>query len=283
MSGVPGLIFKQFGWTVVAAVIASLLVARLVTPMMAAWLVRPDTGKHAPGAWLEQYLRLADWCLRHRFFTMVAGTLFFLGSLMLVPLLPTGFIPAGDEGNISVSVELPPGSGLQSTVATAEEARKVILDLPGIDHIFTTVGSAQATGGDISVGEVRKGTLMVVLAERGHRPKQQAIEVAMRKRLDTVPGARFSIGAGKSRGRSWRSSSRARTRRRSPAPRMPSSTICAGCRTWAASSRPRASSGPRSPCARTSRARPSAASRRRRSATPCASQRAAISRRASQS
>jgi multidrug efflux pump subunit AcrB len=104
---------------------------------------------------LEQYLRLADWCLRHRFFTMVAGTLFFLGSLMLVPLLPTGFIPAGDEGNISVSVELPPGAGLQSTVATAEEARKAISTCRHRSH-FTTVGSAQATGGDISVGEVRK-------------------------------------------------------------------------------------------------------------------------------
>jgi multidrug efflux pump subunit AcrB len=197
MSGVPGLVFKQFGWTVVAAVIASLLVARLVTPMMAAWLVRPDRGHHGKGAWTERYLKIADWCLRHRLFTIVAGTLFFFGSLMLVPLLPTGFIPAGDEGNTSVSVELPPGSSLVSTVATAEEARRAIVDLPGIDHVFTTVGSSSASGGDMGVGEVRKGSLMVVLAERGHRPKQQEIEVSMRKRLDAVPGARFSIGADK--------------------------------------------------------------------------------------
>src|SRR5262245_40849166 len=170
MSGVPGLVFKQFGWTVVAAVIASLLVARLVTPMMAAWLVRPDTGKHGKGEWTERYRRLADWCLRHRLFTIVAGTLFFFGSLMLVPLLPTGFIPPGDEGNISVGVELPPGSSLASTVSTAEEARKAIIDLPGIHHVFTTVGSTAASGGgEMGAGEVRKGALMVVLAERGHR------------------------------------------------------------------------------------------------------------------
>jgi hypothetical protein len=78
MSGIPGLVFKQFGWTIVAAVIASLLVARLVTPMMAAWLIRPDHREHREGALTARYLGLVEWCLRHRFATMAAGTAFFL-------------------------------------------------------------------------------------------------------------------------------------------------------------------------------------------------------------
>jgi multidrug efflux pump subunit AcrB len=196
MGGVPGLVFKQFGWTIVAAVIASLMVARLVTPMMAAWLIRPDQRQHPESALTGRYLRVVDWCLRHRFATMAAGTVFFFMSLALIPLLPTGFIPAGDEGSISINVELPPGSPLTSTVSAAEQARRAIEHIEGIESIFVTAGSAQSAGHDGGGGaDVRKGSLTLVLAERGERPKQQEIENEIRTALLPVPGARFSLGS----------------------------------------------------------------------------------------
>jgi multidrug efflux pump subunit AcrB len=197
MSGIPGLVFKQFGWTIVAAVIASLLVARLVTPMMAAWLIRPDQRKHGEGALTARYLSLVQWCLRHRFATMAAGTAFFFASLALIPLLPTGFIPPGDQGTISINVELPPGASLTSTVQAAEQARHAIERIKGIDSVFVTAGSAQSAGGDGGgAAAVRKGLLTLVLADRGERPKQQVIENEVRARLLEVPGARFSLGGG---------------------------------------------------------------------------------------
>jgi multidrug efflux pump subunit AcrB len=106
----------------------------------------------------------------------------------------------------------------------------------GIEHIFTTVGSAQGVGGgNIDVGEVRKGTLMVALAERGP-PAQPAADRRSRcASASTRCRVRGSRSAPANRARSSRSSSRARTRTRSRTARAPSSTTCGGCRTWAAS------------------------------------------------
>jgi multidrug efflux pump subunit AcrB len=73
MSGIPGKFFKQFGWTASLAVFASLVVARVLTPMMAAYILKPIvTAAHEPG-WLKRYLVWATWCMRHRLVTMVLG------------------------------------------------------------------------------------------------------------------------------------------------------------------------------------------------------------------
>jgi multidrug efflux pump subunit AcrB len=197
MSGVPGLIFKQFGWTAVVAILASLLVARLATPMMAAYWLKPSTHEEKDGRLMRAYLRLAQLCLAHRKTTLALGTLVFIASLALVPLLPTGFVPAGDRGYTSVNIELPPGASLESTLSVAEAARQAIADVAGIASIFTTVGGDQAVSvGQTSLGEVRKATLTLTFGERGHRPGQIAIENTVRERLQAVAGARVSVGAG---------------------------------------------------------------------------------------
>ena len=117
MSGVPGKFFKQFGWTASLAVMASLLVARLLTPMMAAYLLKPaaaheQAAGYGDGAVMRWYLRCAAWCLKHRLVTVVLSGVFFVASLMLIPYLPTGFIPPDDGSQTSVKLELAPGSVL---------------------------------------------------------------------------------------------------------------------------------------------------------------------------
>jgi multidrug efflux pump subunit AcrB len=132
MSGIPGKFFKQFGWTASLAVFASLVVARVLTPMMAAYILKPIvTAAHEP-AWLKRYMVWATWCMKHRFVTMVLATLFFIGSIMLVPLLPKGFIPPDDNSQTQVYVELPPGSNLAQTQASAEHARQLLMTVK--DH-----------------------------------------------------------------------------------------------------------------------------------------------------
>ena len=123
MSGIPGKFFKQFGWTAALAVFASLLVARMLTPMMAAYLLKPVAAHPGDGALMRAYMRLAAWCLKYRFLTMIASAAFFAGSILLIPLLPTGFIPPDDNSQTQVHVELPPGATLAQTQAAAERAR----------------------------------------------------------------------------------------------------------------------------------------------------------------
>ena len=199
MSGIPGKFFKQFGWTASLAVFASLVVARVLTPMMAAYILKPIvTAAHEPG-WLKRYMVWATWCMRHRLVTMVLATLFFIGSIMLVPLLPKGFIPPDDNSQTQVYVELPPGSTLAQTQASAENARTLLMTVNDVKSVYTTIGGGSA-GSDPFAGsgaaEVRKATLTIQLSERGTRPRKQTIENDIRTALQQLPGVRTKVGLG---------------------------------------------------------------------------------------
>ncbi len=198
MGGVPGKFFKQFGWTAALAVLASLVVARLLTPMMSAYLMKPTAHAQPEDGWLmRSYLRVMRWCLRHRIVTAIASALFFAGSLALVPLLPTSFIPPGDRGVTQITVELPPGSTLADTRIAAERARVAAAQVDGVKGIFSSVGGG-STGDAFAPGaaaEARRAVLTVTTIHRQERDQTlQEIEAQIRERLVEVPGARFTVG-----------------------------------------------------------------------------------------
>ncbi len=199
MGGVPGKFFRQFGVTAAVAVLASLAVARLLTPMMAAYALRPLAVGETEGRLLRRYLRVVDWCLTHRRTTVSAALLFFGLSLALVPLLPKGFVPAADRGQTAVKIELPPGSTLHDTLAAAERARALIAPVEDVTRVFTTVGSTTGAGpfGEGASTDIRKATLTITLKHRSDRPRRQsAVEADLRARLRALPGARVGVGTG---------------------------------------------------------------------------------------
>ncbi|MDP2451246.1 MAG: efflux RND transporter permease subunit [Polaromonas sp.] len=199
MSGVAGKFFKQFGWTASLAVFASLVVARVLTPMMAAYLLKPIVGEHKDPAWMKLYMRAATWCLKHRVTTMVAATFFFIGSILLIPLLPTGFIPPDDNSQTQVYLELPPGTSLAQTETAAEQARLLVSQVEHVRSVYTTIGGGSAGTDPFAMAgasETRKATLTVLLTERSERPRKQGIENKMRAALEALPGARTKVGLG---------------------------------------------------------------------------------------
>ena len=207
MSGVAGKFFVQFGWTAAIAVFFSLVVARLLTPMMAAYLLKPVADK-APPRWLVRYEGWAAWCLRHRLVTLMAAAVFFFGSFALVPLLPTGFLPADDLSQTQVSVTLPPGATLAETVAVAEQARTIVNANPHVKMVYTAVGGG-ASGSDPfmprGAAEVRKATLTLNLTPRGERSgtTKQDVERQLREALAVIPGAQIKVGFGGSSGEKY--------------------------------------------------------------------------------
>ena len=96
MSGIPGKFFVQFGWTAAVAVFMSLVVARMLTPMMAAYVLRPPKKAHREGRWVGVYMGWVRAALRHRVIASLVTLVFFVGGLMLAGTLPTGFIPPDD-------------------------------------------------------------------------------------------------------------------------------------------------------------------------------------------
>ena len=199
MSGIPGKFFKQFGWTASLAVFASLVVARMLTPMMAAYIMQRSLNAHKEPWWMGRYIRWAAWCLRHRIITALAAGAFFIGSILLIPLLPTGFIPPDDNSQTQAYLELSPGATLAQTRDAAEAARALIGKVAHVKSIYTTIGGGSAgsdpfTGG--GAAETRKATLTMVLDPRGQRPRKQAIENQIRAALSELPGVRTKVGLG---------------------------------------------------------------------------------------
>jgi multidrug efflux pump subunit AcrB len=201
MSGIVGKFFKQFGWTAALAVFASLVVARMLTPMMAAYILKPIASGYVQkdGALMQWYMRASRWCLRYRFITVAAALVFFVGSIMLIPMLPKGFIPPDDNSQTQVNIELPPGTKLAETKAAAETARLLITKVEHVKSVYTTIGGGSAGSDPFAPGgaaETRKATLTILLTDRGTRPRKQGIENNIRKALEDLPGVRSKVGLG---------------------------------------------------------------------------------------
>jgi multidrug efflux pump subunit AcrB len=199
MSGVVGRFFVQFGWTAAIAVFMSLVVARMLTPMMSAYLLKPPRREHVEGAWIPIYMRWVQGVLHHRVLTTIATIVFFVGSFMLAGILEKGFIPPDDLSKTQISISLPPGATFEQTLATAEKAREIVQKNQYVKLVYTAVGGG-ATGADpfapSGSPEVRKASLSLNLTERGSRPKKQVIEQQLREALAVLPGARVAVGFG---------------------------------------------------------------------------------------
>ncbi len=196
MGGIVGQFFRQFGWTAALSIFASLMVARLITPMMAAYILRPEK-KHVEkqSALMDWYLKVVSWTLQHRWITMGATLLLFVASLALVKLLPTSFIPDNDIDQTRVEIELTPDVALEDTERVAALASERILAMPEVSHIFTSVGEAQAAMEASSGGKAENiAGLDIVLAPRAERVSKQEIERQISSMLSEVPGARFTVG-----------------------------------------------------------------------------------------
>ncbi|WP_129780752.1 efflux RND transporter permease subunit [Peristeroidobacter soli] len=206
MGGIVGKYFVQFGWTAAIAVFFSLVVARMLTPMMAAYLLKAPTSpanEHAEPRWITQYLSLAKLCLRHRFVTILAVCIFLGGGLGLAMLLPGEFIPPDDGSQTQVTLSLPPGSKLADTTAMAERARAILQRNEHVKMVYTAIGGGSA-GTDPSDAEtapaanVTTAVLTINLTHRSDRPglQRQAIESELRQALAALPGVRIKVGMG---------------------------------------------------------------------------------------
>ncbi|MCC6517460.1 MAG: efflux RND transporter permease subunit, partial [Tabrizicola sp.] len=176
MPGIPGQYFRQFGLTVAIAVLFSLLVARLITPMMAAYLMRAkdavghDEG-HRDGAFMRAYLRLVKSTTKVRrwkkhprialptyYITLVVAVVVVIVSVIAMLQVPGSLFPPEDESRIVVSVELPPGSKLDDTAATTDAMRDAIKDIDGVKSVLVIGGSTPLGDRDI-----RRATFTIIL------------------------------------------------------------------------------------------------------------------------
>lgn len=178
MPGIPGQYFRQFGMTVAIAVLFSLLVARLITPMMAAYLMRAaDAHAEAPreGPVMRAYGALLRATMRVRYLTLLVAVGVLAVSVVFMLRIPGSFIPPEDVSRIPISVELPPGSTLADTDRTTEAIRAAIADVEGVRDIFVLGGASPKGDRD-----VRRASVTVLLDRLDHSLLKRLSEVGRR-------------------------------------------------------------------------------------------------------
>ena len=186
MGGIPGQYFKQFGLTVAVSVLFSLLVARLITPMLAAYFLRDNmhVAEERDGPVLRRLMAVLRWTMDNRTVTLLMGLGVFAGSIYSATLLPTEFIPAQDVGRSQISIELPPGATIEDTEGAARMISQRIVAVPDVRSVFVN-------GGD---GGITDAKLQVNYGPKDDRERSSfAIEDELRQVLSDIPDMRIEF------------------------------------------------------------------------------------------
>ena len=193
MGGIVGRLLHEFAVTIAVAVLISGFVSLSLTPMLCSKMLRPAGQKKHGRAYQTSerfflgmhsgYERSLQWVLHHRRSTLMVTILFLAGVIYLYAVMPKGFLPSGDTGQITGSTETAQGTSFQSMVVYQKKVTQIVQKDPNIDVVMSRVGG----GGGSSSSNT--GGLMVRLKPRGERSKNaDEIIQELRPKLATIPG-----------------------------------------------------------------------------------------------
>src|SRR5579863_8828094 len=188
MSGIAGQFFKQFGITVSVQVFFSLLAARFVTPVLAAYFLKDHPHDDPPpGRVLQTYTKLVTWSVKHYFITVLIGFGIFAASIGSISLLSQGFLPAQDTARSLLAMELLLVKEPATTEKVTEQIVARLRKRPEVRSVFVD-------GGRVPPGtfEVRRAALIISYTPKTERNiTQRELELSISKELENVPDIRF--------------------------------------------------------------------------------------------
>ncbi|WP_323085610.1 efflux RND transporter permease subunit [Providencia alcalifaciens] len=193
IGGFVGKYFVPFGITVSAAVLSSLLVARLVTPLMAAYVLLPAKKKateHSVPNWINRYSQLLEMTLKHRKLALSFAFIFLIGSISSITYLPIGFMPEGDISVSQIEVELPPGTPVEETQKAVRNMAEQLKSRTEIKSIYTIAGISDDADGIAQ----HKGQIILTLTEPNEREmSQKQFENSISHLLQQTPDAHYTF------------------------------------------------------------------------------------------
>ncbi len=205
MGGIIGKFFHEFGITMVASVLISMFVSFTLDPMLSSVWHDPEIAKHgqhlAPVSlydktigritgWFDHlqdqaadtYQSALRWSLSHKLATMGLAIAVFAGSIVMMPLLGTEFVPKADFSETSLSFYTPVGSSLHATEAKTKQVEAILREFPEVKYTLSTINTGNAQG-------TMYASVYVRLVDRQERTlNAEAMAAKLRERLRTVPG-----------------------------------------------------------------------------------------------
>ncbi len=204
MDGVPGQFFKQFGLTVAISAFFSLIVARLLTPVLCAYFLKKPQHHHIQTAssgkynFSEKYQNLINWTLDNRKKTLLFAGISMVLSFAIIPLIPSGFIPYEDYSQSKISIELPKGATLQETENVAQKAADIVQSKKEVEYVLLSIGTSTSgmtgPGTQSSSSSVNMAELNVKLKPKNERDiDQKQFENLLLPELKNIPDVKISF------------------------------------------------------------------------------------------
>ena len=181
MPGISGQFFKNFGLTIVAAVLMSLAVARMITPMIAAYFLKAHgSASHGEGRLMDMYMATLRWTLVNRWKTVLIGVAAFSATILAFATLPMTFQPTINTDYSQVTIEMPPGTTIQGTEAMANRVAALLQRQPDVVAAFADIEDA--------------GSVTIYLTLRKDRKRTSVeFERATAPLLHQIPDARINF------------------------------------------------------------------------------------------
>lgn len=195
MPGIPGQFFKEFGLTVCISVLFSLVVARFLTPLLAAYFLKPkaETPRKPLPAY---YTKTLNWSLDHRMLTCLIGAVLFIVSIVVaVQWVPKGLTPESNPDFYAIDVEGPAGSTIQDTTQAAKAVVRMVQARPETTGVFVQVGtgSVDQSNASSNAPTSTNRALVTVLLKHTGRPTVPQIHDQIRDKLLSIPDARVTF------------------------------------------------------------------------------------------
>jgi cobalt-zinc-cadmium resistance protein CzcA len=202
LQGIEGKMFRPMAWTVVFALVGSLLLTVTIVPVLVTLFLKPkldgpDVHDNEPRfvGWLRaRYLRLFDWSITHRAAIIAMGLALLIASASLAPFLGAEFVPRLDEGDISITAIRVPGVALSESVASTTRAERVIRGFPEVVTAVSRSGSPELA---TDVMGVELSDIFVILKPRSEwksaKTKEELVEKMQAALLKGAPGSGFSF------------------------------------------------------------------------------------------
>ncbi len=184
INSIPGQFFKQFGLTVAVAAFFSLLVARLLTPMLAAYLLKkPPLNQEKQILWLKGYQNIIEWTLNNRRKTMIIAFISMILSFGIIPFLSTGFLPYEDYSESNLTINLPQGSTLKQTDSVAQHVTKLLKQHKEVEYVLTSIND-----------KINQASAKIKLVEPNKRKlDQRQFENKVLSELKAIPDVRINF------------------------------------------------------------------------------------------
>jgi len=189
MGGIVGRLFHEFAVTIGTAILVSGFISLTLTPMLSSRYLRPPSHQHGKlfnaservyNRVLAKYESSLAWVMLHRFGALMFSVAVLIGTVVLFRIVPTGFIPTQDTGQITATAESAQGTSFTQMVKNQQQVAAIVAKDPNIAGFMSAVGSGSASG--------NQGRIIMGLKPHGQRLSADEIVKELQPKLSGIPG-----------------------------------------------------------------------------------------------